>query len=33
MLIYPATASNGFAFRALSPSYGGSVGTGLYFQE
>jgi hypothetical protein len=33
MLIYPATASNGFAFRALSPSYGASVGTGLYFQE
>jgi hypothetical protein len=33
MLIYPATASNGFAFRALSPSYGGSVGTGLYFEE
>jgi hypothetical protein len=33
MLIYPATASNGFAFRALSPSYGGSVGEGLYFQE
>jgi hypothetical protein len=33
MLIYPATASNGFAFRALSPSYTGSVGTGLYFEE
>jgi hypothetical protein len=33
MLIYPATASNGFAFRALSPNYGGSVGTGLYFAE
>lgn len=33
MLIWPATSSNGFVFRALSPSYGGSVGTGLYFQE
>jgi hypothetical protein len=33
MLIYPATSGNGFAFRGLSPSYGGSVGTGLYFEE
>ena len=33
MLIWPATASNGFAFRANSPSYGGQVGTGLYFEE
>jgi hypothetical protein len=33
MLIYPATTSNGFVFRALSPAYGASVGTGLYFSE
>jgi hypothetical protein len=33
MLIWPATSGNGFAFRALSPSYGGSVGTGVYFAE
>lgn len=33
MLIWPATASNGFAFRALSPAYGAGVKTGLYFQE
>jgi hypothetical protein len=33
MLIWPATSGNGFAFRALSPSYAASVGTGLYFAE
>jgi hypothetical protein len=33
MLIWPATTLNGFAFRALSPSYGASVGTGLGFEE
>lgn len=33
MLIWPATSGNGFAFRALSPAYGASVGTGLYFEE
>lgn len=33
MLIWPASSGNGLAFRALSPSYGGSVGTGLYFEE
>lgn len=33
MLIWPATAQNGFTFRALSPAYAASVGTGLYFQE
>lgn len=33
MLIWPATSANGFAFRALSPSYSASVKTGLYFQE
>ena len=33
MLIWPATSGNGFAFRALSPSYAASVGTGLYFEE
>jgi len=25
-LVYPATASNGFAFRCLSPNYGGAAG-------
>jgi hypothetical protein len=33
MLIWPATSVNGFAFRALSPAYAASVGTGLYFEE
>jgi hypothetical protein len=33
MLIWPATSVNGYCFRALSPSYGASVGTGLYFEE
>ena len=33
MLIWPATALNGFAFRALSPAYAASVKTGLYFEE
>jgi hypothetical protein len=33
MLIWPASNGNGFAFRALSPSYGASVGEGVYFSE
>ena len=33
MLIWPATSGNGFCFRALSPLYAASTGTGMYFQE
>ncbi len=32
-LVWPATASNGFAFRALSPTYVGNLQGTVYFDE
>lgn len=32
-LVYPATADNGFALRALSPSYTGTATGAIFFEE
>ena len=32
-IVYPAVASNGFAFRVLSPNFGGAAGGAVRHRE